>query len=197
MWLKVNEINFHPVLKDIENIFWFFLISYRTLTDYQAQNLIKYKNNANAGLAEFNNMLDRFNQTTNLKFKKRGNTITSNANIYNELVFFGKAIAILTFDYLSSSTYNAIINRDNEFQFLRFVRNGAAHNNSFNLKDENGEWKIGENQVIEWNDKKINREVNGTKVFNDFVSVLDIWLLAKHYSDKLTQLDNSIGKKAP
>ena len=197
MQLKVNEINFHPFLKDIENIFWFFLLSVRTLSDHDIQNLLVEKNNADATYAEFNNMLMKFKQMTNLKFEQRGNIESSSLNILAELVFFGKAMAILTFDYLSSSTYNAMINRDQEFQFLRFVRNGAAHHNSFNLKDEKGEWKIGENQLIEWGSKKINREADGKKVFNDSVNLIDIWLLAKHYSDKLTQIDNSKGKAAP
>lgn len=188
--IDVKNINFHPVLKDIENIFWFFLLSIRTLSDFDIQNILKTKNEIQDGYASFNEMLEKFNKATKLKIEKTGNKATSKMNILSEMTMMGKAMAILTYDFLSLSSYNAKINRDNEFQFLRHIRNGAAHNNKFNLKDEQGNWKIEKNEVIEWNGKKITQKLQGKKVFNDFISIFDIFLLAKQFSEKLNLIDS-------
>lgn len=191
--INVSELNFHPVLKDIENMHWFFLLSIRTLSDYDVQSIMRTKNNAQEGYSSFNEMLDKFNKTTDLRMEKTGNVVTSKLNILKEMVFMGKTMAILTYDFLSLSSYNARINKDEEFQFLRHIRNGVAHNNKFNLKDAKGDWKIGESEIVKWNDMKINRELQGSVVFNDFISLFGIFMLAKHFSERLIKIDS--GKK--
>jgi hypothetical protein len=188
--INVSELNFHPVLKDIENTYWLFLLSVRTLSDCNIQNILRTKNNIQEGYQSFNHMLDKFNDATDLHIEKTGNTSTSKPNILKEMIFMGKSISILTYDFLSLSSYNTNINKDEEFKFLRYIRNGAAHNNKFNLKDENGEWKIGENELIKWNGMEICRKLQGSTVFNDFISIFDIFLLTKHFSDKLISIDN-------
>lgn len=188
--INVSELNFHPVLKDIENMYWFFLLSVRTLSDYDIQNLLRTKNNIQEGYLSFNQMLDKFNKTTDLHIEKTGNSTTSKLNILKEMIFMGKAMSILTYDFLSLSSYNANINKDEEFQFLRYIRNGAAHNNKFNLKDEKGKWKIGESEIIKWNGMEISRKLQGSVVFNDFVSMFGVFLLAKHFSERLINIDN-------
>lgn len=186
---NVPEINFHPVLKDIENIFWFFLLSMRTLSDYDVQGILRTKNSAQEGYQSFNEMLDKFNEATDLHIEKKENIASSKLNILKEMIFMGKAMAVLTYDFLSLSSYNANINKDEEFQFLRHIRNGAAHNNKFNLKDEKGEWKIGETELIKWNDMEISRKLQGSVVFNDFISLFSIFLLARHFSERLIAID--------
>ena len=188
--INVSELNFHDVLKDIENMYWFFLLSVRTLSDYDVQNILRTKNSTQEGYLTFNHMLDKFNKATDLHIEKIGNVATSKLNILKEMVFMGKAMAILTYDFLSLSTYNANINKDEEFQFLRHIRNGAAHNNRFNLKDEKGEWKILENEIVKWNGMEISRKLQGSAVFNDFISLFSVFLLAKHFSERLKKVDN-------
>ncbi len=187
--INVSELNFHDVLKDIENMYWFFLLSIRALSDYDVQNILRTKNSTQEGYLTFNHMLDKFNKATDLRIEKTGNVATSKLNILKEMVFMGKAMAILTYDFLSLSTYNANINKDEGFQFLRHIRNGAAHNNRFNLKDEKGEWKIEENEIIKWNGMEISRKLQGSTVFNDFISLFSVFLLAKHFSERLIKID--------
>lgn len=189
--ISVKNTNFHPVLKDIENMFWFFLLSIRALSDYDVQNILKQKNDSNAGYGSFNEMLEKFNKTTNLNIEINEGRATSKLNILNEMIFTGKAMAILTYDFLSLSKYNTIINSDNEFKFLRYIRNGSAHSNKFNLKDEEGIWKIDDNEVIEWSGKKIDRSLQGQKVFNDFISIFEIFLLAQSFSERLKLIDDN------
>lgn len=187
--IDVNKIDFHPILKDIENIFWFFLLSFRSFSDPEIQSLLKQKNNMQDGYQNFNFMLEKINNALNLKIENRDGVSNTQMNILKEMVFMGKAMSILTYDFLSSSKYYNQINKDNNFKFLRYIRNGAAHNNKFNLKDENGDWKIGEKEFIEWNDKKINRELQGKEVFNGFISVFEIFLLVESFSDRLKEID--------
>ena len=187
--LNVNEINFHLVLKDIENMFWLFLLSVRALSDFDVQNILKVKDSKQEGYLCFVQMLDKFNNSTNLKIEIKGNSTTSKLTILNEMIYMGKAMAIITYDYLSASRYNKIINRDNEFQFLRHIRNGSAHYNKFNLKDEKGNWKIDENEIIDWGGMEISRKLQGSTVFNDFISLTGVFLLAKHFSERLIKID--------
>jgi hypothetical protein len=190
--IDVDKINFHPVLKDIENMFYFFMLSIRTLCDEEILSLLHWKNFTQPGYGQFNKMLNKFNITTSYQVKRDGDIITSKRNVLKEMVFTGKAMAILTFDFLSFSNYYNSINKDYEFQFLRHIRNGAAHNNKFNLKDQSGNWKIREDEVVEWKDKKISRSIHGAEVFNNFMSLFDIFLLANHFSEKLKGIDSSI-----
>lgn len=189
MEINVSEINFHPVLKDIENMYWLFLLSIRTLSDYDVQNILRTKNSIQEGYLSFNHMLDKFNKVTDLHIEKTGNVTTSKMNILKEMIFMGKAMVILTYDFLSLSGYNANINKDEEFQFLRHIRNGAAHNNKFNFKNEDGSWKIGENETIKWNNMEISRKLQGDIIFDDFISLFNVFLLAKYFSDRLVKID--------
>jgi len=54
---NINEINFHPVLKDIENIFWFFILSNAVLANPKIQEEIKNQQEPNiiSMLEKFNN----------------------------------------------------------------------------------------------------------------------------------------------
>lgn len=189
--INVSRIDFHPILKDIENIFWFFLLSIRTLSDFDIQKILRQKNNTQLGYNSFNEMLDKFNKSIKLKIEIKDSNSTSKANILKEMVFIGKAMTIMTYDYLLLSSYNTVINKDTEFRFLKFIRNGAVHNNKFNLKDENGEWKIKEDEVLEWDDLQISRNLQGKKVFNDFMTVFHIFSLAEHFSDRLKLIDKA------
>lgn len=173
--IDVSELNFHHVLNGIENMYWFFLLSIRTLSDTYLQNILKIKNVTQEGFLPFNHMLDKFNKHTNLLVEKSGDVATSKLNVREQTVFMSKAIAILTFDSLTLSKYNALINKDSEFQFLRHIRNGAAHNNKFNLRDEKGDWKIGENEIIKWGRMEICRKLHGSAVFNDFIALSSVF----------------------
>ena len=193
--INVNEINFHPVLKDIENMFWFFLLSMRSLSDCDVQNILRTKNSKQEGYQSFNQMLDKFNEATNLHIEKVGGNTTSKLNILKEMIFMGKAMAIITYEFLSASKYIEIIKEDEEFKFLKYVRNGAAHDNKFDLKyrfgRNRGEWMIDEGETIKWNGMEVSRKTQDVKVFNDSISVSGIFLLAKYFSERLKKIDDA------
>ena len=189
---NINEINFHPVLKDIENIFWFFLLSVRTLSNDDIQNTLRILNKQK-GYGAFDQMLDKFNTSTDLKIEKRENIATSKLNIIKEMNFMGKAMVVFLYELLYASDYFTEIKEDQEFKFLKYIRNGAAHNNKFDLKyrygKNKGQWILGEKEIIEWNNFKITRELQDKEVFNGFISMPSIFLLAKHFSGRLENID--------
>ncbi|MGB2762745.1 MAG: hypothetical protein WBC21_04430 [Minisyncoccales bacterium] len=190
---NINEINLHLVLKDIENIFWFFLLSVRTLSDYDVQNILRTKDSVQEGYLCFVQMLDKFNTSTNLQIEKKGNLATSKLNIIKEMNFMGKAMVVFVYELLFASDYFVEIKGDKEFKFLKYIRNGAAHDNKFDLKykygKNKGQWMLGEKEIIEWNNLKISRELQGKEVFNSFISMPSIFLLAKYFSEKLENID--------
>ena len=189
---NINEINFHPILKDIENIFWFFLLSVRTLSNDDIQNTLRILNKQE-GYGAFDQMLDKFNTSTDLKIEKKGNIATSKLNIIKEMNFMGKAMVVFLYELLYASDYFTEIKEDQEFKFLKYIRNGAAHNNKFDLKyrygKNKGQWILGEKEIIEWNNFKITRELQDKEVFNGFISMPSIFLLAKHFSGRLENID--------
>lgn len=190
---NINEINFHPVLKDIENIFWFFLLSVRTLSDYDVQNILRTKDSVQEGYLCFVQMLDRFNTSTNLQIEKKGNLATSKLNVIKEMNFMGKAMMVFAYELLFASDYFIEIKEDKEFKFLKYIRNGAAHDNKFDLKyrygKNKGQWMLGEKEIIEWNNFKISRELQDKEVFNSFISMPSIFLLTRHFSERLKNID--------
>jgi hypothetical protein len=191
--IDVENLNFHPVLKDIENIFWFFLLSIRALSDYDVQKILRQKDSIQKGYLCFIQMLDQFNSATDLHIEKTGNVATSKLNILKEMVFIGKAMAILVYEFLLTSDYSVKIKEAEEFKFLKYIRNGAAHNNKFDLKHrygkKKGQWIISEKETIKWNGMEISRELQGKEVFNNFISIFGVFLLAKHFSEKLEEID--------
>jgi len=188
--IDVKNTNFHPLLKDIENMFWFFFLSIRTLSDYEIRNLLRQKNTIQEAYLSFNEMLDKFDRTSNIHIKMNNDgSATSTANILDKMIFMGRAIAVLVYEYLLSSNYFSKVKDDTEFKFLKHIRNGAAHDNKFDFKYKN-RWTIGKTKKIEWNGLIINRELQDKTVFNDFITLTGVFLLAKHFSDKLVLIDS-------
>lgn len=187
---NINEINFHPVLKDIENIFWLFILSHKVLANLNVQNIIKTTEDS-----FIVSMLEKYNQWVNLQIKiNNDNTYITNSNILDNMIFTGKAVTILTYEFLIASKYKEIINGDEEFHFLKYIRNSAAHDNKFDLKyrfgKNKGDWMINKNDIIKWNGMEISRKLQDTKVFNNFISIFGVFLLAKHFSERLTNIDS-------
>lgn len=195
MQINVDEVNFHPLLKDIENMFWFFLISVRALSDYDVQNILHAKDSTQKDYFPFLQMLNKFNTSTNLKIERKGSSFASKLNIAGEMIFVGKAMAIFLYEVLVRSNYFMNIKDFEEFKFLKHIRNGAAHNNKFDFKyhygRKNGQWIINNDEIIKWNNLEISKSLQDKTVFNEFISIADVFLLAKHFSELLIKIDDA------
>lgn len=92
--IPFDKINFHPVLKDIEYIFWMFMLSNKALSLPETQRELKNDD-------VFSGMINKYNNWTNLKtgIKENGKVYLTTLNAQDQLIFFGKSMAILTFDW--------------------------------------------------------------------------------------------------
>lgn len=185
---SINEVNFHPVLKDIENVFWFYFLANDVLSNPEVQNATRARGSRAPYLLS---MLEKYNKWVNLNIEvnRTNNTYTSKLDMRNSSIVIGKIMTIVMYDLLLSSKYYSIIKNQEEFRFLRHLRNGAAHDNKFSFKNKKGEWTIKENEIIKWQNKEISRELQDKIVFNDFVSFSEIFLLANYFSGKLKEID--------
>ena len=184
---NINEINFHPVLKDIENIFWFFILSNAVLANPKIQEEIKSQQEPN-----IISMLEKFNNWTSLQTRidYSINRYQTTMQPLNQFILLGKTMAINLYELLKASDYYSNLQVMEEFRFLRYIRNGAAHNNKFNFKNRNGEWTLKNNEIIRWGDYTIDRNLQNKPVFNDFIGFQMIFILAKNFSERLTKIDN-------
>lgn len=187
--IKIDDINFHPLLKDIENIFWWYLLSSKALSSPITQNILLHDEN-------FPLILKKYNKWTNYKVNLiKDDQYISTLNTKSQMIFLGKSMSVLMYDVLLASKYNAEINSSSIVQFLKYIRNGTVHNNTFNLIDEDKKWKLEEGESINWQNKKINRELHMKKVFPEFISIFEIFILAKDLSEKLKEIDLNNFKK--
>jgi hypothetical protein len=184
--IRIDNKKLHPLFEDIESIFWFFILANNALTNPEVEDVIRRGGDPTAI-----SMLDKYKVNIGLKTKidYKNNKYNSKANVKKEMIAIGKAMAILMYDYILSSKYFPVLSKLEEFNFLKFIRNGAAHHNKFNLRDEEGNWKIRENESIKWNNKSIIRNVHKKVVFNDFVFFVDMFLLAGFFSEKMKEFD--------
>lgn len=185
--LNIN-IKFHQLLLDIENIFWFYLLSNNVLADPEVQNILKMKQ-----APYLISMLNRYNDWVSLKTEIDYNnkTFKSTMSAMNSSVLIGKTMAIVMYELLKSSKYYSTIKQSEEFIFLRQIRNAAAHNNKFNFMDKKGKWILEEQEVIKFGESyAISRNLQNKEVFNNFIAFSGIFMLAKHFSDKLVLIDS-------
>lgn len=189
--LDINN-DFHEVLQDIDDFFWFYLLSNAVLADPDVQNLIKTKNVNNAG-TYFSSMLNRYNKWVNLQTEidHINKKYSTKMNLLNSSIIVGKIMAISVHELLLSSKYYSDIKNLEEFKFLKHIRNGAAHNNRFDFKNKWSKWTLKDNEVIKWQNQKIDKGLQGKTVFNDFISFSGIFLLANYFSEKMKQIDKN------
>jgi len=107
MEINVEKTNFHPVLKDIENMNWFFVLSHKVLARPDVQDIVKKVEDPSIIY-----MLEKYNKWVNLQIEINGNnTHTSKLNVLDSMIFTGKMMSILLYEFLASSSYNEVIER--------------------------------------------------------------------------------------
>ncbi len=183
---NINEINFHPVLKDIENFFGFLILSNAALANPAVQDAIKQQNEPN-----ILSMLEKFNQWTCLRTEINHftNQYKTNMKPLNLFILCGKLMAINCYELLKASNYYSNLKDTEEFKFLYHIRNGAAHNNKFHFKNSRCEWTLDKSKIIQWDCYKIRQNLQDTPVFNNFIDFSSIFRLGLHFSDKLKDID--------
>ena len=148
-----QQMDLHPILKDLENTFSLFILANTVLADPEVQNRAEAK-------PEIKALLEAYNSWIQLKIEVRNGAYTSKANLLHQMIFLGKAISVLMYDILIYSKYQGKICKLEIYQFLKFIRDGAAHGNRFSLCNKRGEI-LGENKKVTWRGKEIVDRLGG------------------------------------
>ena len=159
--LKVNPI-FEPIKKLLE----FYILGIAFIGQFEFQEHILRAH------PEFKSFIDRYNLEVSLR--KEGQSVKSETKTY--MLSFGRIMTIALFDILKASEYQSKLSNEDIFKFARHIRNGAAHDNKFNITPPiNGQ--------IMWRDKVIDNSLNGTQVIPDFINPMVLIFLMADISE--------------
>jgi hypothetical protein len=169
-----SNINIHPIFEPIKKIFGFFVLSIGFVGQKEFQRLFLESH------PEMRPLVENYNKEVTLRVE--GTTVKSETHTY--WITVGRLMAIAIFDILQSSKYHAAVQDTEIYQFARHLRNGAAHDNIFNIQ-----MKL--NNPIVWRDKSITNALNKTTVFPDFISPASLLHLAADISRVIESTTNA------
>jgi hypothetical protein len=111
-------------------------------------------------------------------------------NLRNVMTQIARVFLIATCDIIKDMDIWPKIKNDELIQFIRHIRNGAAHNNQFTFKPQVKN-KCGKNLKLaaKWRDKKIKLELEGTLVIPDFIKDGDVYTLIHDLEKFIIKID--------
>ena len=148
-----ENLKVHPIFEPIKKLLEFYILGIAFVGQFEFQEVL-LKNHP-----EFKPFINRYNAEVNLR--REGLSVKSQTKTY--MVGIGRTMAIAFFDILQSSEYQNDLCEEYIFKFAKHIRNGAAHNNRFNIVPAI-------ESEIHWRDKIIKNELNGTLVIPDFIN---------------------------
>ncbi|MFA6131187.1 MAG: hypothetical protein WC730_02925 [Patescibacteria group bacterium] len=148
-----SEIKLNHLFVPVKKIFEFFIlgIGFVSQKDFQKAFLLVHP-----GLAP---LVNTYNQEVNLQIE--GCSVTSETKLY--WINIGRLMAIAIFDILQCSEYHNAVKNTEIFKFAKHIRNGAAHDNKFDLNPPI-------KKSITWRQYTIDQSLNNQTVFPDFIS---------------------------
>jgi len=173
-----NQLRIHPILEPIRQLFEFFILGIGFVGQFDFQKFFLQAH------PELSGAVDRYNKAVNLR--KEGKSVKSETGPY--WILIGRVMAISLFNILEFSEYNNDINREEIFKFAKHIRNGAAHNNRFNISPPL-------QMPVQWKDKIIDNSLNGSPVFPEFMNPVLLIILASDISTLIDQVENKRIKK--
>jgi len=172
-----KELSLNPIFKPIKDFFEFYLLGVGFIGQPDFQKIFIQTH------PELRNTIERYN--LNVDLEKDGCIIKTKPKEY--WITLGRMMSIAIFNILESSEYNNILNQEDLFKFAKHLRNGAAHNNKFNISPP-------VHRPIIWKDKIIDNSLNGTNVFIDFFNPILLIFLMKDISDLITKKTPEMGR---
>ncbi len=162
-----GKIKLNPLFEPIKKIFEFFILGIGFVTQKDFQNIFLQ---IQPSFAPF---VDTFNKEVNLRVE--AGSVKAEAGLY--WVNIGRLMAISLFDILQfSKKYHNLVKNTEIFKFAKHIRNGAAHDNKFDLNPPI------KNPICWGGRKTISQNLNDTKVFPDFISSSDLIILMSDIS---------------
>ena len=100
-----------------------------------------------------------------------------------------RKMIIYLYDLLENSAYYPCLQRKDGFEFLRHLRNGAAHDNKFDFKGHMNNSLNEPITEIQWREMKITQDMENTEVFDLFIAPADLIVLISDISKLLKSFD--------
>lgn len=148
-----TKIKLNPLFDPIKKIFEFFILGVGFVGQKDFQKIFLQSHPDLAPLVRI------YNQEVNLRIE--GRSVKSEAGLY--WVNIGRLMAIAIFGILQYSKYHNIVKNTEIFKFAKHIRNGAAHDNKFDITPPI-------KNSISWRDKTISQSLHNTTVFPDFMN---------------------------
>lgn len=161
-----EKLNINPIFEPIKQLFEFYILGIGFIGQFDFQEVF-LKNHP-----ELKTFTERYNKNVNLK--KDGSKVKSETKIY--MISVGRIMAISLFNILEFSEYQNDLNQEEIFKFAKHIRNGAAHNNKFNIAPLL-------EKSIQWRERIIDNSLNGSPVFLDFINPISLMFLMADISD--------------
>lgn len=168
-----EKIKVDPIFAPIKKLLEFFLLGVGFVGQKEFQEIFLQSH------PELASVINSYNVEVNLRIE--GNSVKSDAGFY--FISIGRTMAIAIFDILQFSKYHHLLENTEIYKFAKHIRNGAAHDNKFNL---NPPLK----QPVIWQDKTITNSLNNTKVFTDFISPVNLIFLMADISTVIETKNN-------
>lgn len=147
------KIKVNPIFEPIKRIFEFFILGVGFVGQKEFQTAFLL------ALPDLRLFVETYNKEVNLRIE--GRSVKSETGPY--WVSIGRLMAIAIFDILQFSKYHNVVKNTEIFKFTKHIRNGAAHDNRFDLSPPI-------EGPVTWGVKTITNSLNNTKVFPDFMS---------------------------
>lgn len=165
-----EKIKINPIFEPIKQLFEFYILGVGFIGQFDFQRVFLGNH------PELKTFTERYNKNVNLK--KEGSSVKSETKIY--MISIGRIMAIAIFNILEFSEYYNDLSQEEIFKFAKHIRNGAAHNNKFNIAPPL-------EKQVQWREKIINNSLNGTPVFLDFINPILLVFLMADISDLIIQ----------
>lgn len=154
------KIKIDPIFEPIKKIFEFFILGSIFVSQKDFQKLILEAH------PDLTSLINTYNQEVNLKVE--GHRVKAEIGLYQTNI--ARLMAIAIFDILQFSKYHNKIKNSEIFKFAKHIRNGAAHDNKFDISPPI-------KNSIQWRDKTITNSLNNTKVIPDFIASVNLIFL--------------------
>jgi len=167
-----SKIKLNLLFDPIKKIFEFFILGIGFVGQEKFQTVFLQ---SHPELAPF---VNTYNQEVNLRVE--GRSVKSETKLY--WVNIGRLMAIAIFDILQCSKYHNAVKNTEIFKFAKHIRNGAAHDNKFDLNPPI-------KNSITWQQYTINQSLNNKTVFPDFISSVTLIHLMADISEVIEKYE--------
>lgn len=147
------KMKLNPLFDPIKKMFEFFILGVGFVGQKEFQRSFLQAH------PDLKPLVNTYNKEVNLRVE--GRSVKSETSPY--LINIGRLMSIAIFDILQHSKYHNTVKNTEIFKFAKHIRNGAAHDNKFDISPPI-------KNSVSWREYTITNDLNEKTVFLDFIS---------------------------